>query len=920
MSATWDWPGSRWWRVDLHAHSPASYDFEPDAERAARNWDAWVSAAVAAGLDAVAVTDHNSPNGIEGIQQAAAGKLVVFPGVEVTVGGIHLLCLFDPARRRDDVVSLLAQLGISKDYERSATASTRSIADAIEIARDAGALVVAAHGNGPKGLLTLESGDRKRTLQHSGLAAVELADGPAVTRGRTWLDPTGDEVARWLDGANGTGRKLTRTWGSDSHGHADVGREFTWVKMTRPDLAGLGLALLDGEGSVKRGTSMADPNVHADSVIESVTVAGAKYVGRGGAGQLPVRLNPWLNAIIGGRGTGKSTLVDLCRMALRREDELPGSKDPPDGRGDTIRGSFDRRMSVASNRSDEGLLTDETLVEVTYRKDGERFRVAWAKDATTPAIWRMDGDGSGPEAGLVRDRFPVRIYSQKQLFELAKEPQALTAVIDDTPEVRGAASCRAEGEAAARYLSLRAQARELRGKAAELPARQAELADVRRKLEVLQERGHADGLLEYRRRHQQEQTWNAIIESTYDALADVRSSAERLTVPELDLGSAVDTSPATAALVRGHRDMQANIAALRATVLREVDQARSKVDDFRHGDAVDPFHDAVRASALRHETITKALSAAGISNPEEYRNLLQLAARLDQQIGALADGEALARAHEDEAEAELRRYRAARSDLTARRATFAARASGSMIRVTIGAYADRDELPHFVRETLRIQRFESDVAELAGAASPSPEEGWDFGKLDQVVARLRALRADATSAWPAKDARFDAALRRLPPERVDRLALYLPEDGVDVTFRDPRHGGWTRITQGSPGQQTAALLAFVLGYGTEPIILDQPEDDLDNTLIYELLVQRLRAIKAERQVIVVTHNPNIVVHGDAELVLSLATANGQTQVKFAGGLQEPAARDEVCRVMEGGRAAFASRYRRIMHGEERRDD
>jgi DNA repair ATPase RecN len=84
-----------------------------------------------------------------------------------------------------------------------------------------------------------------------------------------------------------------------------------------------------------------------------------------------------------------------------------------------------------------------------------------------------------------------------------------------------------------------------------------------------------------------------------------------------------------------------------------------------------------------------------------------------------------------------------------------------------------------------------------------------------------------------------------------------------------------------------------------------------------LLVRRLREQKAHRQIIVVTHNPNIVVHGDAELAMSLDTTNGQVSVVCSGGLQERTVRDEICRVMEGGRDAFRARYRRIMPGAER---
>lgn len=145
------------------------------------------------------------------------------------------------------------------------------------------------------------------------------------------------------------------------------------------------------------------------------------------------------------------------------------------------------------------------------------------------------------------------------------------------------------------------------------------------------------------------------------------------------------------------------------------------------------------------------------------------------------------------------------------------------------------------------------------------------------------------------------------------MALYCPEDEVEVEFREGKRGSsWKSLQQGSPGQQAAALLAFILGHGKEPIIIDQPEDDLDNALIYELLVRRLREVKQQRQVIVVTHNPNIVVNGNAELVLSLKAQTGQTRIGCSGGLQDQPVRDEICRVMEGGREALERRYQWIL--------
>ena len=156
MSESWSWPGSRWWRVDLHAHSPASHDFKPDADREAKDWSAWVSAAKSARLHAVALTDHNTPDGISSVKGPAENQgLTVFPGVEVTVAGIHILCILDPAGTRDDVVALLSKLGIEPPaFGQQEASSCKSVVEAVKFATAAGAIVIAAHVNGPKGLLT----------------------------------------------------------------------------------------------------------------------------------------------------------------------------------------------------------------------------------------------------------------------------------------------------------------------------------------------------------------------------------------------------------------------------------------------------------------------------------------------------------------------------------------------------------------------------------------------------------------------------------------------------------------------------------------------------------------------------------------------------------------------------------------------
>ena len=901
MSMSWDWPGSRWWRVDLHAHTPASHDFKPQADQANPDWTQWVEAVRAAGLDAAAITDHNTAAGITELKEAAAGledAPALFPGVELTASdGVHLLLLMDPSCTRQHIEDLLTRVEIPVEQRgRQIARSSLSVEQILE-ACGGEALIVGAHVNGPDGLLQYEGQQRIAVLRHPNLAAVEI--NPDEEIDESWLDGSRPEIRR----------RLSRVWCSDGHSFGALGRRFTWVKMTRPDLGGLRLALLDGRDSLKPAVREApgNPNSHAALAIESITVHKARFIGR--QSPVTVAFNPWLNAMIGGRGTGKSTLIDFCRKALRREAELDGSDRSEEG---SLRTLFDRRMRVPESRLDEGLLTKETRIAVVYRKEDERFLLVWSLNATDPSITRLDEDKRIPEEGDIRERFPVRIYSQKQLFALAQDPNALLTVIDDSQAVRKAELNRQIDQLAARYLSLRAEARAASRQADELPGRRALLADVQHKLAVLTRGGQAQVLNKYRRLRQQNDTWDAIRRSAAQAVESVRRSAEELSVADLDLGPAAEDDSADASLRRAHETLRRIVEELRRDVSKRVEQAQRAVGEIDEGEDAVQWRAAVDASKRELEETMAQLAKEGISDPSEYHALLEQASSLGREIKVLQKEQHRVEELAKEAVATLTDYREQRSELSKRRRRFATATSSDVIRVAIDPYANRGRLAEALSDILGIERFESDRQAIARRIQPEQGRPWGWEKLDNVVSEARQLLSGGLNSWPAQDHRFETALKAVPLERIDRLALYLPEDAVEVRFKDRSARNWQPLTQGSPGQQTAALLAFVLGYGSEPIILDQPEDDLDNTLIYELLVSSLRATKIKRQVIVVTHNPNIVVHGDAELVLSLKAAKGQSSIDCQGGLQERDVRDVICSVMEGGREAFESRYKRII--------
>jgi hypothetical protein len=121
----------------------------------------------------------------------------------------------------------------------------------------------------------------------------------------------------------------------------------------------------------------------------------------------------------------------------------------------------------------------------------------------------------------------------------------------------------------------------------------------------------------------------------------------------------------------------------------------------------------------------------------------------------------------------------------------------------------------------------------------------------------------------------------------------------------------------SPGTKGIVLLILYLGMDvndTRPLIVDQPDENLDNESIYNLLTPYFRHAKVRRQVIVITHNPNLVVNSDSEQVVVAQAEkldSGLPAISYnSGSLENAAIRQQVCNILEGGNDAFLKRERR----------
>lgn len=149
--------------------------------------------------------------------------------------------------------------------------------------------------------------------------------------------------------------------------------------------------------------------------------------------------------------------------------------------------------------------------------------------------------------------------------------------------------------------------------------------------------------------------------------------------------------------------------------------------------------------------------------------------------------------------------------------------------------------------------------------------------------------------------RYQSHLRqklKSDPEILDDLDAWWPQDKVIVKYRPHNSKKFQSVEKGSAGQKVPAIIVFLLNHRDEPLIIDQPEDHLDNALIYDLIVNQSQENKNKRQIIIITHNSNIVVNGDSELVHVLKFMNDQIQIDKQDGLVDKDIHNKICSILK----------------------
>ena len=881
------------------------------------------------GVEVIALADHHTSAWHDIMREAGARtNITVFPGVEVTTStgsdGVHVLFIGDLAKNAHDIDILLAKTcGFDdQDHPRfdpssgTPAAAPRSITDILDNLPD-GWLAIGPHALGDNGIasaVTVKGSNRWKALHHDRLAALDVGenshDVPSDSKDKR-ASFNSCFRSRTLDHFPCLDR-IAFISTSDSYSLETLGSRFTWIRMAEPSFEGLRQAFLDHEARIIRDsdqkrTSKIDPNEIDHAWIESISLGGTIA---NSTTPLILGFDPRLNVIIGGRGSGKSTVVAGLRQAYASVSTLPESLRP-------------EAEEFVQQVFGQAAITAEHHLPIS----GEQQEVQWTRD-----------HGSTTNRGGTRTAtsFPVRILAQKELYERTKPDPSdpylasrnLLLLIDQANDAAsdGIQSTFESERTSVEYrcqnaVQSRLQLEGALSRRSEIRARRAELI---RQLEVLDDPSRKAR----RENNSRLMRERAELEATATSLSQTISQM-RYQTENLFPAAATTEQPVIveAGSVEAHWQELRRIGdELKQRILAALREAESRTLQAKETRLSGAWAEETQRAVEDDAAYQAELIALGV-DPEQYNALRE---DLSASEAALADLEHMGQ----EVEQTLRSEEAAWNDLLAvyatrrrRRAHLAgtvAQRSGSL-RFEITGHADWVGWVANTRKllNLRADGFVPDVQAIgrwlwSGVAETleSRLTLWRHALIDgnrDAYHQLATEVAQARRSWWDRIRGLDDVVRL-------RLVSLFADDVITMRFLKEGHNpdkddSWQEVIHGSPGQRSAAMLSFVLHHGVEPLVLDQPEDDLDTALISQLVVKELRKSRWQRQVIVITHNANIPVLGDAERVITLENHAGSLRIKstgrpHVGPLEIDEVRQEIQNIMEGGVPAFITREQR----------
>jgi len=843
-----------------------------------------VASSLSLGLDVISITDHNEISGVDAALRAADGtKLLVVPGVELSTPQGHLLAYLPTLAALHSFHGRLQVVDRGKAESRC----QNSMIDCLNLLKELGGIGILAHLDSPGGFETENPGGsphKMDVLAHGTLVGVELKSATsAIAYSDVDPDPVRAQAGAARIGRLGLGAKqfLARVMFSDAHSLVSLGRnaagdkKVTRIKMDVPSFDALRIALDES-----------DARVRIEELIPAATpqILGVQINGGFLEGQ-EIHFSRNLSCIIGGRGTGKSTVFETLRCLSSRA-----------GGSDVV----DSEVWPADLR--------------LYWQDaaGERHSL---QRLIGESVCNMDDEVFGPVS------FEVDCYGQGETARLSQraqaDPLALLEYLDKFVDLSD--SRPAEDAARDQLLDLQTKIEEAELQVAQIPLLERSLATTRQQLKASEKANAAELIRLQRELATERELRTRVTEEWRQAQGMLTSDRAREKMRLIQgLGDQAQVS------VGGPEFKTiASAAALFEKGVAEAEgqlKVQASAFDAVLVEQVRLWKAREHAALQTIETKRKELEAQGIRLDMGFiQKLAKDEATYQKNLEILAAWKPhLTNLRKQRAEALKQRW-TARDRVATRRDAYARQASATLksvlsdlqVSLKMARNACAPEAADLIqqamgwrtnqvpRATLLTQRLtlpvlldvieQKDAAAITALTFDDGSQPFDTQDAHQIIERLT-------------DQKVRFALERCAVHELPRLSVTRKIDGASDRFITRDFGKL------SLGQQQSVLLALLLSSnGTHPLIIDQPEDNLDGEFIYSTFVPVLRRAKERRQVVVVTHNANVAVLGDAEQIIVMKSHNDRGIVTARGSIDNPAIRGAACAILEGAAEAFLRR-------------
>jgi AAA domain, putative AbiEii toxin, Type IV TA system/AAA domain len=874
--------GARFFRADLHIHTfGASHDVQDSGFTA----QAAVDRAMAEHLQIIGITDHNEISNVAAAIAAANAKnICVVPGVELSTPQGHLLAYLPTIEALQSFHGKLA----FADRGTNKSRCTTGMMECLNQAEALGGFCVLAHVDGDGGLEKVMSGyppHKADILCHRALVGLELRNAQSEITFSN-LDPVADRVTIGKQRIEklGLGKEqfLARVLFSDSHSLAAMGknaqgnRRLTRMKMDMPSFNGVRIALQDADARTRL----------EDEIPEAIPyLMGMKITGGFLDGQT-IHFSRNLNCIIGGRGAGKSTALEAARIL----SPVP-----------------------SANRLIDSEAWPDTLELVWVDEAGQQHNVRR----------RIAEDAENVDDPILGStQFPMECYGQNETAETStkaeKDPAALLRYLD---QFTGVADLIIEDEQLReKLLTNQSEIEKAQQQVNLIPETKRLLSNAQQQLKAL-ESANATEVIALERKLAEEKSIRETIEASLNEittgakssdLPDLITGIYRLSKPEdLKIG-AVEFK----AIVADLRSFEKEVAGATATIVGGAKILAAKVKKQLEGWRVREKQVATQIEQKRKELLDK-----GVKLDNQYiRKLASDEARFTKNLATLDLWQKKLRISQTARAGLLKTRLELRSAISTRRTAYGVKATRALsntlgdlsvdVKFMDGALSE--EATSIITETMNWRTSQVPKAALIVEQVTVPGLLKAIGKKDPVPL-TKIAAADKSKPFSASDARevIAALSQTVPLFRLERCIFDdLPRITVTKKIMD---GGTPKyiprdFARLSLGQQQSVLLALMLSSDSRyPLIIDQPEDNLDSEFIFHSLVPVLRAAKERRQVIIVTHNPNIAVLGDAEKIIAFKSTSDKSALVADGSIDDSKTKSVVCQILEGAEEAFKRR-------------